>query len=398
MDGINNVFVVILVDDVALMGQSMRLLVESSTRDLKVTFKEDGDYWVAQAVRRSRRRRPDSVITHPRGPAQGDTGESGRGLLCHQLVTAGFVFNTTSTKVASIAMASRSAATLLRSMRLAKSSAVTRALTSSIPRTLASPGTAATAPAARCHSTFSSVSPDEVEHFNALAADWWDPHGSSRLLHLMNPLRHAFIRDCLASQPDAPTSPPRRFLDVGCGGGIFAESAARLHDTHAVTAIDPTPGVLAIAKSHAKRDPALRGKLEYKSATIETLPAAPERLYDIVSVFEVVEHVSSPEEFLDRCAPFVRPGGWLVGSTIARTWVSWFTTNFLAEDVLGIVPKGTHDWRKYINDHELKGMFMGKGWEMPRIMGVVYVPGCGWREVQGSEKVGNYFFGVRRAA
>ncbi|KAK1995007.1 3-demethylubiquinone-9 3-O-methyltransferase [Colletotrichum falcatum] len=256
-----------------------------------------------------------------------------------------------------------------------------------------------TAPACRLHSTFSSVSPDEVEHFNALAADWWDPHGSSRLLHLMNPLRHTFIRDCLASQPDAPST-PSRFLDVGCGGGIFAESAARLPDTTAVTAIDPTPGVLAVAKAHARRDPALRGKLEYRAATIETLPvpAAPAHQYDVVSVFEVVEHVESPGEFLDRCAPFVRPGGWLVGSTIARTWVSWFTTNLMAEDVLGIVPKGTHDWRKYINSNELRGMFMGKGWEMPRIVGVAYVPGLGWREVKGGEKVGNYFFGVRRAA
>ncbi|KAK1579751.1 3-demethylubiquinone-9 3-O-methyltransferase [Colletotrichum navitas] len=256
-----------------------------------------------------------------------------------------------------------------------------------------------TVPACRQNSTFSSVSPDEVEHFNALAADWWDPHGSSRLLHLMNPLRHTFIRDCLASQPDAPAT-PARFLDVGCGGGIFAESAARLPDTTAVTAIDPTPGVLAIAKAHARRDPALRGKLEYRAATIETLPvpATPADRYDVVSVFEVVEHVESPAGFLDRCAPFVRPGGWLVGSTIARTWVSWFTTNLIAEDVLGIVPKGTHDWRKYINANELRGMFIGKGWEMPRIVGVAYVPGLGWREVKGGEKVGNYFFGVRRAA
>ncbi|KAL0941854.1 hexaprenyldihydroxybenzoate methyltransferase [Colletotrichum truncatum] len=291
---------------------------------------------------------------------------------------------------------SRSAATLLRSLRRAAPLIEASRAATTFPLLRTPPGLAASR---RLNSTFSSVSPDEVEHFNALAADWWDPQGSSRLLHLMNPLRHTFIRDCLASQPDKPST-PTRFLDVGCGGGIFAESAARLPDTSAVTAIDPTPGVLAIAKAHARRDPALRGKLEYKSATIETLPlpATPEQLYDVVSVFEVVEHVSSPAEFLDRCAPFVKPGGWLVGSTIARTWVSWFTTNLIAEDILGIVPKGTHDWRKYINDHELKGMFMGKGWEMPRVLGVVYVPGLGWKEVKGSEKVGNYFFGVRRVA
>ncbi|KAH0434028.1 hypothetical protein CcaCcLH18_05587 [Colletotrichum camelliae] len=284
---------------------------------------------------------------------------------------------------------SRPAAALLRSLRARPLVTASRAASTS-------PLLRAGLQPRRPSSTFSSVSPDEVEHFNALAADWWDPHGSSRLLHLMNPLRHTFIRDCLNSQYDPPST-PTRFLDVGCGGGIFAESAARLPDTTAVTAIDPTPGVLAIAKAHARRDPALRSKLEYKSATIETLPV-PAQLYDVVSVFEVVEHVSSPEEFLDRCAPFVKPGGWLVGSTIARTWTSWFMTNLVAEDILGIVPKGTHDWRKYINDHELKGMFMGKGWEMPRVLGVVYVPGLGWKEVKGSEKVGNYFFGVRRVA
>src|SRR3954471_4191995 len=80
----------------------------------------------------------------------------------------------------------------------------------------------------RNHSTGSSVNPTEVSHFNALASTWWDPHGSSRLLHLMNPLRHDFIRTCHASQPVPPPASGLRYLDVGCGGGIFAESAARL--------------------------------------------------------------------------------------------------------------------------------------------------------------------------
>ncbi|OAQ98410.1 hypothetical protein LLEC1_07720 [Akanthomyces lecanii] len=249
----------------------------------------------------------------------------------------------------------------------------------------------------RWHSEFSSVNPNEVEHFNALAADWWSPHGSSRLLHLMNPLRHDFIRACLASDDSASNAPPTnlRYLDIGCGGGIFAESAARLPTTAHVTAIDPTPSVLAVAQAHAKRDPALRGKLEYQPTSIERL-AVPEKPYDIVSLFEVIEHIDDPGAFLDRVRPFVRPGGWLVMSTIARTWMSWFTTNLVAEDLLRIVPPGTHDWNKYINEGELRGFFAGKGWNSPKVMGVVYVPGLGWKEVRGSEKVGNYFFAVRR--
>lgn len=209
----------------------------------------------------------------------------------------------------------------------------------------------------------------------------------------MNPLRHDFINACLASQPE-PRPASLSYLDIGCGGGIFAESAARLPTTDHVTAIDPTPSVLAVAKAHARKDPALAAKLSYRQTSIEHLPPAE---HDVVSVFEVIEHVDHPGAFLDKVRPFVRPGGWLVMSTIARTWVSWFTTNLVAEDLLGIVPPGTHDWNKYINEDELRRYFVNKGgWNSPRVMGVAYVPGVGWREIQGSEKVGNYFFAVRR--
>jgi polyprenyldihydroxybenzoate methyltransferase / 3-demethylubiquinol 3-O-methyltransferase len=110
-----------------------------------------------------------------------------------------------------------------------------------------------------------------------------------------------------------------------------------------------------------------------------------------------VEHVEQPSLFLDQCAKLVRPGGWLVLSTIARTWVSWFTTNLMAEDVLRIVPKGTHTWEKYINEEELRAYFLNRGgWNSPVVQGVVYVPGVGWKVVPGSEKMGNYFLGVRR--
>lgn len=258
-------------------------------------------------------------------------------------------------------------------------------------------------PIRRSRSTFSSVNPQEVSHFNALASEWWDPHGSSRLLHLMNPVRQDFIRGCLQSQPETRASNLRdaslTYLDVGCGGGIFAESAARLPTTRTVTAIDPSPSVLAVARAHANKDPSLRGKLLYRQSSIEQLPV-PQRdgdRYDLVSLFEVIEHVDEPGPFLQRIQPFVKPGGWLVMSTIARTWTSWLTTNLVAEHLLRIVPPGTHDWNKYINQEELRRFFLGKGWDSPRVMGVMYIPGLGWREVRGGEKVGNYFFAVRRS-
>ncbi|KAM0561104.1 hypothetical protein ACHAPJ_003605 [Fusarium lateritium] len=299
---------------------------------------------------------------------------------------------------------SRPAGALIRN--LARSSRPSLALPLPASRIVA--GSIPTSPAPRWHSTtssssnssqnFSSVNPDEVSHFNALAADWWDPHGSSRLLHLMNPLRHDFIRACHRIDPDTPTR-NLTFLDIGCGGGIFAESAARLPTTRHVTAIDPTPEVLAVARAHARKDPGLRSKLEYRQTSIENLaiPARPQEAYDVVSLFEVIEHIDAPGAFLEKVSPFVKPGGWLVMSTIARTWMSWFTTNFMAEDVLGIVPKGTHDWNKYLNEEELRIFLAGQGWSHPMVQGVIYVPGLGWKEVNGSEKVGNYFFAVQKS-
>ncbi|KAF1957063.1 ubiquinone biosynthesis O-methyltransferase [Byssothecium circinans] len=213
----------------------------------------------------------------------------------------------------------------------------------------------------------SSVDPTEVTHFNALASSWWDPHGPSRLLHLMNPLRHTFISRCRNGVAD-PTVPSKklRYLDIGCGGGIFAESAARLPTTSSVTAIDPTPDVLKIAEAHKRRDPVLTlpGRLTYLNTSIENLLTpqsssqdqqrlqAESEGYDVVTIFEVLEHVSSPAPFLTLAMQHVKPGGWLVLSTIARTWASWVVTNVVAEDVLGIVPKGTHEWRKYVNEAE----------------------------------------------
>ncbi|KAI0390219.1 3-demethylubiquinone-9 3-O-methyltransferase [Xylariaceae sp. FL0594] len=252
---------------------------------------------------------------------------------------------------------------------------------------------------------FTTVSPEEVSHFNALASSWWDPQGPSRILHLMNPLRHDFIHNSRSSVPDPPSdSYPvtgLRYLDIGCGGGIFAESAARRDTTSSVTAIDPSPEVLNVAKAHARRDPDVVKKLQYINTSIEALPVPEDPHkdgYDVVSIFEVVEHVSNPAAFLDRVTPFVRPGGWLVLSTIARTWTSWLTTNVMAEDILRIVPRGTHDWNKYLNEDELRAHFLQSrsGWSEPRCMGVIYIPGVGWKEVPGSEKIGNYFFAVRR--
>ncbi|KAI9846240.1 MAG: Hexaprenyldihydroxybenzoate methyltransferase, mitochondrial [Sclerophora amabilis] len=259
-----------------------------------------------------------------------------------------------------------------------------------------------------------SIDATEITHFDALASTWWDPSGSSRLLHLMNPLRHDFISSCLASHgQQEPPNGSLSYLDIGCGGGIFAESAARLPSTECVTALDPSASVITVARAHAKKDPTLHlpaqqeanhakrpaAKLTYLNTGIEDFsPSPPHEKYDVVTLFEVVEHVTHPATFLSSCLPLVKPGGWLVLSTIARTWTSWLTTKVVAEDVIGLVPKGTHDWAKYVQEQELRAWFAQREeWTSTmRSQGVIYVPGLGWQTVTGGEQWGNYFFGARR--
>lgn len=121
----------------------------------------------------------------------------------------------------------------------------------------------------------------------------------------------------------------------------------------------------------------------------------------MITLFEVIEHIQQPSPFLTSCLKHLKPGGWLIGSTIARTNTSWFTTKLVAEELLRIVPRGTHDWSQYIQPSELRQWasvqpeleVQGAGWQ---VLGVVYVPGLGWKEVGGGESWGNYFFGVRK--
>jgi polyprenyldihydroxybenzoate methyltransferase / 3-demethylubiquinol 3-O-methyltransferase len=187
---------------------------------------------------------------------------------------------------------------------------------------------------------------------------------------------------------------------VGCGGGIFGSSAARLPSTSTVTAIDPTPECIAVAQAKQRSDPSLQPpKLTYLNCTIENIPTHVEEV-DIITLFEVLEHISDPAAFLTGCVKHLKPGGWIVGSTIARSPISFLTTKMVAEaPVVGIVPRGTHDWNQYINPEELRAWFEHKAegeWGEFKTQGVVYVPLAGWKVVQGSEGWGNYFFGVNK--
>ncbi|KAL9623736.1 MAG: hypothetical protein Q9160_001966 [Pyrenula sp. 1 TL-2023] len=255
-------------------------------------------------------------------------------------------------------------------------------------------------------SSSNSVSPSEVNHFSRLASTWWDPHGPSRLLHLMNPLRHQFISSLNASSPAPPSS--LNILDIGTGAGIFAESAARLRQTSSVLAIDPTPSLIDAARAHLRCDPSLSssGKLHYECCGVEDLPSSSETggKYNLITLFEVLEHITHPSPFLHTVSRHLAPGGWLVGSTISRSALSYVTTKLIAEAPwpIGVVPRGTHDWAQYIRPEELGGWFakqsLGKEekWGEMVTRGCVYLPGLRWRWVEGSEGWGNYFWGVQK--
>lgn len=287
-----------------------------------------------------------------------------------------------------------------------------------------------------------SVSANELSHFSNLANSWWDPMGPSRVLHLMNPLRHDFIASCLsdsasASPSTAASTPGLDYLDIGCGGGIFAESVARTiprspssqsrskTQAKSVTALDPSDTLIRIARQHARTDPLLsryiqEGRFRYLNRTVEEHEISSQneaKNYDIITLFEVLEHIdpntSNPLSFLTTCLRLLKPGGWLVGSTIARSLPSFIVNQVIAEAPwpVGVVPRGTHEWGKFVNPEEARewairgldavrdgrgGGVSGREGEMWKCAGVMYFPGCGWKMVDGSEGWGNYFWGVRR--
>jgi 2-polyprenyl-6-hydroxyphenyl methylase/3-demethylubiquinone-9 3-methyltransferase len=234
--------------------------------------------------------------------------------------------------------------------------------------------------------TFSpSVEPAEIEKFSALAADWWNPQGKFAVLHKFNPLRLAYIReqvtarfarDPFARQPYAGL----KFLDVGCGGGLLSEPAARLGAE--VTAIDPSERNIKTAMVHAQEQ-AL--SIDYRVATVETL-AAEGRTFDVILNMEVIEHVNEPGKFVRACASMLRPEGLMFLATINRTFKSFALAIIGAEYVLGWLPKGTHQWEKFITPEELLAGLEAAGLKPLETTGVVYNPFSGaWQKSRDTD-------------
>lgn len=228
-----------------------------------------------------------------------------------------------------------------------------------------------------------SVDAAEVAKLSASAEEWWDPAGRFRPLHRLNPVRLAFIRDRVAAHAGRDPLAERplqglRLLDIGCGGGLLAEPLARLGAE--VVGIDASPENVEVAALHAAESGlAIDYRLTSAEALAEDLTAAGAG-FDVVVNMEVVEHVADAAVFLHASAALVRPGGAMVVATLNRTPKAFVLAIVGAEYVLGWLPRGTHDWRRFLRPSELAALLRDGGVEIAEITGVAYNPlTAAWR-------------------
>ena len=235
-----------------------------------------------------------------------------------------------------------------------------------------------------------TIDPKEAAHFGAMAADWWDPKGSSAMLHQLNPVRLGYIRD-RADQHwgfDECNLRPlagRKAADVGSGAGLLAEPLARLGAE--VTGVDPAPENIAAAREHA----AGQGlAIDYRVGSVEALTGP----YDLVTSLEVVEHVSEPRVFVQGLADALAPEGLLILSTPNRTSLSRLMLITVGEGT-GRIPRGTHDWDKFLCPEELSALLRDAGLEVVDCTGLAWGPARGFH--LSDNKSLDYFLTARKA-
>jgi len=217
------------------------------------------------------------------------------------------------------------------------------------------------------------VDADQVARFAAMAEEWWDPRGKFRPLHRLNPTRVAFVRDRAAAHfgRDATADLPLdglRLIDIGCGGGLLAEPLARLGAS--VVGLDAGEDSIGIARSHAGQSGLA---IDYRCQSIEDVAASDER-FDIVLNMEVVEHVADLDTFLGASAAVLATDGMMIVATLNRTLKAYALAIVGAEYVLRWLPRGTHDWSRFVRPAELAATLRRHGVAIAELTGVVYNP------------------------
>ncbi len=239
-----------------------------------------------------------------------------------------------------------------------------------------------------------SISPDEAAFFGNLAADWWNPRGSSAMLHRITPLRSQLIRDAALGHfgGDSGTRRPlagRTALDIGCGAGLMTEPLARMGAK--ATGIDAAPENIAAARAHA----AAGGlTIDYRATSVEAL-AEIGATFDIITCLEVVEHVAGRDSFFAALAALLDPGGLAVLSTPNRTPASWAVLIGGAEILLRSIPRGAHDWQRFMTPAELTEALANAGLRVIETQGLTWRPGKGF--TLGPDVSVNYFLTVAGA-
>jgi 2-polyprenyl-6-hydroxyphenyl methylase/3-demethylubiquinone-9 3-methyltransferase len=221
-----------------------------------------------------------------------------------------------------------------------------------------------------------TVDPAEVAKFEAMAAEWWNPAGKFKPLHMLNPCRLDYITSQISAEFDRDLAHPApfaglRLLDIGCGGGLLSEPMARLGAR--VVGADAAPRNIPVARLHAEQAGL---DIDYRHTTAEELAAAGEE-FDVVLNMEVVEHVSDPLAYLTACRQLLKPGGLMICSTLNRNPKSYLMAIIGAEHVMRWLPKGTHDWTKFITPDELFDLIRQAGLDPVDRKGMVFNP-LGW--------------------
>jgi 2-polyprenyl-6-hydroxyphenyl methylase/3-demethylubiquinone-9 3-methyltransferase len=238
----------------------------------------------------------------------------------------------------------------------------------------------------------STIDPEEIERFSRIAAEWWNPHGKFKPLHVIAPLRIGYVQERILSHYGVESLSGLSLLDIGCGGGLIAEPMARLGAS--VTAIDASAKNIGVANLHAEQSGLT---IDYRCTSAEQLLETGAQ-YDVVLSLEVIEHVANPAEFVRCCFALTKPGGVVIFSTINRTTKAFALAIVGAEYVLRWLPRGTHTFEKFIKPSEFASWIRASGGEVQHMTGMVMNPlSFEWR--LDAKDVGvNYFMSAAKPA